>query len=287
VVQSEQLMERPHAFTADERAQWEALGYVVRENVFSREENEQLRNVAEEVVVGRRLMPVVHIDRNAMVRDGQAGRSEIHAMHKIHHPSCYLPEFLDRVRDERLTDPLVDILGPDVLGINNLFIWKAPRIGLGFPWHQDKYYFRKRFQTDTTVGTWMAIDDADEGNGCLYVMPGTHRQDISTHDELTGPQQTEFRRARAGRDEKGVPVPVRAGSVVWFHSHLLHKSTDNQSTRFRRSYVSHYLSARARWADSGQVGTGQPIMWVRGRTFPDCVFQVRRDVLSLPEVSGQ
>ncbi len=59
MVQSEQLMERPHAFTADERAQWEALGYVVRENVFSREENEQLRNVAEEVVVGRRLRPVV------------------------------------------------------------------------------------------------------------------------------------------------------------------------------------------------------------------------------------
>ena len=286
MVQSERLMERPHALTPDERAEWEAVGYVVRENVFSRQENARLQYVAEEVVAGHRCMPVAHIDRNALVRDGQDGRSAIHAMHKIHHPSCYLPEFLARVRDERLTDPLVDVLGPDILGINNLFIWKAPRIGLGFPWHQDKYYFRKRFKTDTTVGTWMAIDDADADNGCLYVMPGTHRQDISVHDELSGPQQTEFRRARAGRDEVGVPVPVRAGSVIWFHSHLLHKSTDNHSTRFRRSYVSHYLSARARWADPDRVGAGQPIMWVRGRTFPECISQVRRDVLPAPEVSG-
>ena len=82
-------------------------------------------------------------------------------MHKIHFPSCYDPEFLARVRDPRLTDPLVDILGPDILGINTLFIWKAPKIGLGFPWHQDKFYFRTRFRTKTTVGTWTAIDPAD------------------------------------------------------------------------------------------------------------------------------
>ena len=111
--------------------------------------------------------------RTALVRDGKVEQQGIYAMHKIHFPSCYDPEFLARVRDPRLTDPLVDILGPDILGINTLFIWKAPKIGLGFPWHQDKFYFRTRFRTKTTVGTWTAIDPADRENGCLYVIPGS------------------------------------------------------------------------------------------------------------------
>ncbi len=265
--------------TPAETQRWARDGYFVRENVFSHEENDHLRQVAEDIVVGNRKMPMAHIDRNALVRDGKDVRSGIYGMHKIHHPSCYIPEFLARVRDPRLTEPLVDILGPNILGINNLFIWKAPEIGLEFPWHQDKFYFRRRFKTATTVGTWTAIDAADRDNGCLYVIPGSHKQAISEHDDIVGAQQNEFKLARNARDEDGVAVEVPPGAVIWFHSHLLHKSTNNHSQRFRRSYVSHYLSAQAEWADADQIGKGQPIMWVRGRTFPGKVREVERDVL--------
>ena len=206
-------------------------------------------------------------------------------MHKIHFPSCYVAEFLQRVRDPRLTDPIVDLLGPDVLGINNLYIWKAPEIGLGFPWHQDMFYFRQRFVTETTVGTWTAVDAADRGNGCLYVIPGSHRRPIAEHDELAGSQQSEFKLARGTRDEEGVALEAEPGTVIWFHSHLLHKSTDNHSGRFRRSYVSHYLSAQARWTHPERAGTGVPVMWVRGTTFPGKVSEVHRDVTH--RLSGQ
>lgn len=278
--------DRPFKLTPAEKQAWERDGYIVRENVFTHEENDRLRQVAEDIVDGRRPFPGNHVDRNALVRDGAESRTGIRAMHKIHHPSCYVDAFLERVRDPRLTDPIVDILGPDILGINNLFIWKAPEIGLGFPWHQDKFYFGKRFKTETTVGTWTAVDRADEENGCLYVIPGSHRREIAVHDELEGSQQTEFKLARNARDEDGVPVEADPGSVIWFHSHLLHKSTDNHSDRFRRSYVSHYLSARAEWVDPAKAGNGQPVMWVRGRTHPGCVEEVSRDLLPIPETAG-
>ncbi len=265
--------------TPDEIQHWERNGYFVRENVFSHKENDHLRQVAEDIVAGKRKMPMAHIDRNALVRDGKDPRSGIYGMHKIHHPSCYIPEFLARVRDPRLTDPVADILGPDVLGINNLFIWKAPKIGLGFPWHQDKFYFGKRFRTATTVGTWTAIDPADRENGCLYVIPGSHKQAISEHDDIEGSQQNEFKLARNARDEDGIPVEVPPGAVIWFHSHLLHKSTNNHSQRFRRSYVSHYLSAQAEWMNSENAGNGQPIMWIRGQTYPGKVQEVTREVI--------
>ena len=147
----------------------------------------------------------------------------------------------------------------------------------GFPWHQDKFYFRKRFKTETTIGTWTAIDAADRDNGCLYVIPGSHKRDISEHEDIVGSQQEEFKLARDARDEDGIAVEAPPGTVIWFHSHLLHKSTDNHSKRFRRSFVSHYLSAQAEWANG--PGRGQPVMWVQGTTFPGKVEEVEWDVL--------
>ena len=145
--------------TPDEIQRWERDGYFVRENVFSDAENDHLRQVAEDIVAGKRRMPMAHIDRNCLGSNAQD-------------PS---PQLLHTgvpcgIRD----DPLVDILGPDILGINNLFIWKAPEIA------------RQNY--------WPAI-----------------------------------------RDEDGVAVEVTPGAVIWFHSHLLHKSTNNHSQRFRRS----------------------------------------------------
>ena len=75
---------------------------------------------------------------------------------------------------------------------------------------------------------------------------------------------------------------IRARTAGW--SHLLHKSTDNHSSRFRRSYVAHYLSAQAEWMSADRSGRrGQPIMWIRGETFADKVHEVERDVLPVGE----
>ena len=69
--------------TPDEIQRWERDGYFVRENVFSYEENDHLRQVAEDIVAGNRKMPMTHIDRNALVRDGKDTQSGIYGMHKM------------------------------------------------------------------------------------------------------------------------------------------------------------------------------------------------------------
>ena len=129
------------------------------------------------------------------------------------------------------------------------------------------------------MGTWTAIDAADLGNGCLYVIPGSHLGPVVEHDELEGSQQSEFKLARNTRNEDGVALEAEPGAVIWFHSHLLHKSTDNHSGRFRRSYVSHYLSAQAEWASPERSAGAQRIMWVRGTTFAGKVTEVQHDVI--------
>ena len=66
--------------TFDETQRWERDGYFVRENVFSYEENDHLRQVAEDIVTGKRRMPMAHIDRNALIRDGKDARSGVYTV---------------------------------------------------------------------------------------------------------------------------------------------------------------------------------------------------------------
>ena len=275
--------QRKFRLTPQEQASWDENGYFIRYDVFRKEENDVLRQIADDIAAGKRPFPTGNIDQNALVRDGKVEASGIHAMHKIHHVSCFCPEFLARVRDPRLTDPIVDLLGPDLLGLNNLYIWKAPKIGLGFPWHQDKWYFNHQYKTEMTVGTWTAIDAADVDNGCLYVIPGSHKYGILEHRDLEGSQQNEFKIARDAKDEDGVAVEVPPGAVVWFNNQLLHKSTDNRSLRFRRCNVAHYIRAKAERVPSKNVKTVRPVMWVRGETYSEKMEPVYRDVLPIPE----
>lgn len=271
------------SLTADEREQWEENGYFVRFDVFTEEENAPLAQIADDIVDRKRVFPEYHIFENALVRDGKAEAEGIYAIHNIQYVSCYCTEFLERTRDRRLTDPVVDLLGPDILGLNNLYIWKPPRLGLGFPWHQDKWYFNHQFKTDMTVATWSAIDNSDKGNGCLYVIPGSHKHGVRDHEELEGTQQGEFRQAQGARDEDGVAVEVPAGAVIWFNSKVLHKSTDNHSDRFRRCNVAHYISAKAEWTRPEAVNKKRPPMWIRGKTFPGKLDEIEHHVIPTPD----
>ena len=271
------------SLTQDERSSWEENGYFLRYNVFSKEENDILAKIADDIVNRKRRFPEYHIFENALVRDGKAEAEGIYAIHNIQYVSCNCREFLDRTRDPRLTDPAADILGPDLLGLNNLYIWKPPKIGLGFPWHQDKWYFNHQYKTGTTVATWTAIDDADEENGCLYVIPGSHKHGVKDHNELEGSQQGEFRQAEGAIDEDGIPIEVPAGSVIWFNSQVLHKSTDNHSSRFRRANVAHYINAKAEWTRPEAVNKKRPPMWIRGKTYPGMGDEVQHDIIPIIE----
>ena len=268
--------------TPEERISWEVNGYFVRHGIFTEKENALLSRVADAIALGKIPFPDHRIFQNALVRDGKVEASGIHAMHSIHQMNLYSAEFLERTRDPRLTDPVVDLLGPDLLGLNSLYIWKPPKIGLGFPWHQDRWYTRPQFITETTVGTWTAIDEANVDNGCLYVIPGSHKIGILEHVELEGSQQQEFREAVGARDEDGVAVEIPPGSVIFFDNRILHKSTDNNTEGFRRSNIAHYISAKAERVPHKNYL--RPLMWVRGKIHPTLSEGVYHDPLPISEL---
>ena len=114
---------RKFRLNTDELKQWNDDGYFVRHNVFTEAENEDLSQMAKDIALEKRPFNTTYMQHNASVRDGKAEATRFHGMLSIQQVSRYIPEFLVRTRDPRHTDPIVDILGQDILRHNNLYIW--------------------------------------------------------------------------------------------------------------------------------------------------------------------
>lgn len=115
----------------------------------------------------------------------------------------------------------------------------------GQAWHQDESFIPTRDRS--LCAAWIAIDDATLDNGCLWVIPRSHRAGtlypLRQHDKTD-----EFDPAPEshGFEERGeIPVELRAGSVLFFNGYLLHRSRRNPSNRYRRALVNHYMSTQS------------------------------------------
>ncbi len=160
----------------------------------------------------------------------------------------------------RVLDVLEALIGPDVMAMQSMLFLKPPgKPGQGWP--QDRYYIPTH--PDTLCGAWIAIDDCDERNGAMWMALGSHAEPIYPpreghqfgHKELEGikyvsgvsnPDDAQNDLAAIADKYPQVLVPARAGDVVFFNGHILHRSKENfTADRFRRSFVSHYCNARS------------------------------------------
>lgn len=143
--------------------------------------------------------------------------------------------------DDRLLEILTAIIGPDVDVFLSQFIFKAPE-AYGQPWHQDSYYFP--FEASHQVGVWLAVTRATLENGCLWVVPGTHQEPIYDHVPDDRPHATQAYTKIVDRDmSTAVPMLMDPGDLLLFDSHVIHSSTDNESTELRAAFVCHYGTA--------------------------------------------
>ncbi|RAP75738.1 phytanoyl-CoA dioxygenase family protein [Paenibacillus montanisoli] len=168
---------------------------------------------------------------------------------------------------DKIADVLVDLVGSDIKCIQSMYIDKPQHLGVGQPYHQDSYYLKSK--PDTLIGVWIALDDVDEQNGCLHVIPGSHRGPIYPHEvPIDERQRKYFSEVHAANKNKEVPCRLPKGSAVFFPGTMLHRSGDNVTTdRQRRAYVLHYLNARSKQENQ----TRNPHLLVRGRQYPGCV----------------
>jgi phytanoyl-CoA hydroxylase len=145
-----------------------------------------------------------------------------------------------------VVDALTQVIGPDVKAMQSMLFIKSEGKP-GQAWHQDELFIPTRDRSLTAA--WIALDDATVENGCLWVLPGSHRPgvlypDRDQHDPRFDCEVEAY--DFPYRDQDAVPVEVPAGSVVIFNGYLLHRSLPNTGRHgLRRALVNHYMSAQS------------------------------------------
>ncbi len=166
------------------------------------------------------------------------------------------PAFRTFLESDALGPLIGELLGPDFDCFLSQLIFKNPG-AWGQPWHQDSYYFPFT-PARPIVGIWLAITEATLENGCLHVRPGSHTEPVHEHVEDRRPGANYGYVEIVDHDMRAsVPVLMAPGDLLLFDSHLMHRSTDNESTGIRAAMVFHCCQAGT--VDPGFMGRPSPV----------------------------
>ena len=135
--------------------------------------------------------------------------------------------------------PLLEALLEESIEIyQSMALLKPANGGVEKPWHQDNAYFRV-MDLDKMVGVWIALDEATAENGCMHVWPGGHRKGpLRHHHQGSDCEILEDRML----EKDVVPVHLKPGGILIFHSSLPHMTPVNRTPYRRRALQFHYRS---------------------------------------------
>lgn len=234
------------------RTAWNEQGFFICRGLIA---PERARTVEDEVIARIRANPPEQHPGEVLY---QAGPDYAIFPEKAPSPSAVNPE--DKVakvfnchtegvtraiaESDAVVDVVADLLGPDLDCFQSQFIFKNPGV-IGQPWHQDSYYFR--FDRQPQVGVWLALSRATLENGCLWVLPGSHQGPIHAHLPDRRPEANRAYTEIVDQDDSArEPALMAPGDVLFFHSYLMHMSTDNVARERRAAMVYHYARAGTR-----------------------------------------
>jgi len=144
--------------------------------------------------------------------------------------------------NKKLLDSIEILLGPNILLYNATFVIKEPYSDAYVSWHQDLTYWG--FSDDKQVAAWIALSDVTEENGCMHMIPGSHKGGEVTHDvKIDG--NNILHHGQTIQDiceEESVSVPLNAGEASLHHGWMMHTSYPNKTGNRRIGLTINYIS---------------------------------------------
>ena len=155
-------------------------------------------------------------------------------------------------------DAVEDVLGPNLLVDGNLVFYKHPRDPRYASWHQDSVY--SGWHLTPSVSAWIALTQSEPANGCMRVIPGTHKEGLLEHENIRDPHLMNRRgeRLRMDVDEtQAVDVVLRPGEMSLHHTNIVHGSNPNLSDAPRIGFIVRFVTNLSKNRE-------RPMMRVRG-----------------------
>ncbi|MEM6472330.1 MAG: phytanoyl-CoA dioxygenase family protein [Planctomycetota bacterium] len=226
--------------TSDQVEHFNAKGFVAPIDIFDTQEIEDIRRYFDD-----------------LLNKVTAGGGDSYSISSAH--LKYGPVY-DILTDERIVEPVADLLGENVVGWGSHFFCKMPRDGKSVAWHQDASYWP--LSPSKAVTVWLAIDDADQENACMKFVAGSHIKGHMTYRPSNSAEHNVLNQTIDNPLQYGELVydPLRAGQASIHADLLLHGSDANESDRRRCGLTLRYCSAEVR----ADLGWSQKGVYVRG-----------------------
>ena len=166
------------------------------------------------------------------------------------------------VTHDALLNAVEDVLGGDILIDGTLVFYKPPQDSSYVSWHQDSVYSGWHLTPSTSA--WIALTASHRANGCMRVIPGSHKQGLVSHVNIRDDSNLVARgeRVETGVDEsQAVDVVLQPGEMSLHHSTIIHGSNANTSDEPRIGFIVRFVTNRITNRD-------RPLLRVRGEA--DC-----------------
>lgn len=154
---------------------------------------------------------------------------------------------------QKLLDIVECFTGPNIKAAHSMLINKPPDSGAltsRHPLHQDLHYFPFR-PAERIVAAWTALEDVTVENGCLIVIPGSHKGQLLPHEypKWEGGVNKAYHGIQDYNISEVIPVIMNKGDTIFFHPLLIHGSGPNNTTGFRKAISGHFAASECYYID--------------------------------------
>jgi phytanoyl-CoA hydroxylase len=184
------------------------------------------------------------------------------------------PAFQALVTNRRITEMAAQLSGAKELRLwHDQIQYKPKEQGGRLHWHQDSPLWPTLQPKDGQITAWVALDDAEADNGCMYMVPGSHKWGDRQAQINQLPEGSRLPESFEGHPLHFIMCPVKKGHVHFHHSLTWHGSGPNHSSRPRRAIAIHLMTERTCF-DAGGDHVMKPFITVadgailQGDVFP-------------------
>lgn len=152
-------------------------------------------------------------------------------------------DWMDITCHPAILDILERLIGPDIILWQSTMFYKVAEKGVATPWHRDAIFYP--IDPLETVTVWVAVYDSTIENGCLRIVPGSHRErKVGDHAELTGSKAFKGELKESEFDgDRAECIELKAGEMVIFDVFAVHGGKPNTSHKVRAGYAMRYMPA--------------------------------------------
>jgi len=195
--------------------------------------------------------------RNLATEDGSATVATERQMLQIMQMCERNIHFRKLLFDARILDVIEDLIGPNIQLFHDQALYKPAFNGGPVFWHQDNAYWKCR--PALLVSCWLTLDDVDDTNGAMNVLPGSHLNPV-WHAPKDGDALLE---TNTDIDESRVEIiDLPAGGCMFHHCQTLHTTKPNQTDRQRRAFAMHFMIPGTRYVRNDE-SSDMPVTWSR------------------------